>query len=122
MEKINDKFNYDKFNPRVDGFLLMQRLNISPKVFRLRQVALFCFRIDVEKHVESRCDRAIIENIIGLIKYTPGSSVFVEILSSKDVPKPSEIHQWIDRNEKAAVELEQLAEAYMERITIKIKI
>ncbi len=109
------------FNPWLEAFLLMQKRKIVPKVLRLRQVVLFCFRIDVEKSVESVCDREIIRNIIGLVKYTPGTSMFVEILSLKDIPKPSEVKKWKERNETAATELEQLTESYMKKVMDKMK-
>ena len=113
------------------GFYILQSLveclfaNAEPQdcteSFRTSTVVLFCFRIDVDKDIVSPCDREIIINIIGLVKHTPGSSMLFEILSSTEVPKPSEIKSWKQRNEIAAVELEQLVESYMKSVMIKIK-
>lgn len=115
------KMELPRFNPWLSAFISMQRLEIAPQALRIREVALFCFRFDVDMYVESPCDRQIIKDVMNLIRLTPGSKEYIDDLSSIEVPYPSEVLKWKERNEKRSTELEKLCKEYMTAILIKIK-
>jgi hypothetical protein len=91
-----------------NAVLKIQENGIKFEPLKLHQIVLFCFRVDCDAVLVRESDRQSIRELKAILLEISESKPYIEILSSTEIPKPSEMKLWIDANMNAAKKLEDL--------------
>lgn len=90
--------------------ILEERNDVLPNYnFRLYQILLFCFRVDVDRDLKYPCDQKTVKAVRYIVSLIPNTNTknLIDILSDKRIPKPKEILKWKQMNIDAALKLEK---------------